>query len=57
VVAAAVAAVVLPFEEPELPALPEDPLEEPEPLPLDDGVLEAACTTTVPFMNGWIVQM
>jgi hypothetical protein len=38
-------------DEPEEPELPEPELEAP-PLPL-----EAAFTTTVPFMLGWIVQM
>jgi hypothetical protein len=58
VVAAAEVPVLVPApEEPELPDVPEVPLDEPEPLPLEDGVVEAACTTTVPFMNGWIAQM
>ena len=41
-------------EEPEEPELPELPAPELPAFPLP---LEAASTTTVPFMLGWIVQM
>jgi hypothetical protein len=59
VVAWGVVVVVVAALVPVLPVEPEDPEPlEPEPPPVCEGVVEVgeASTTTVPCMNGWIVQ-